>query len=67
MNNKTKELFRGTGIRVQYFYEDVFETFKEKNLSKTNILVLQYVLSHIVYNGREDKISEFLIILLKKS
>lgn len=66
VNNKTKELFRGTGIRVQYFYEDVFETFKEKNLSKTNILVLQYVLSHIVYNGREDEISEFFNDLVEK-
>ena len=28
-------------------------------MAKTNILVLQYVLSHVVYNGREDEIEEF--------
>ena len=44
INEKTKDLFVNTDFRIQYFYEDVFETFKNRNISKTNILVLQYVL-----------------------
>ncbi|MDE6024552.1 MAG: hypothetical protein K2G45_03775 [Lachnospiraceae bacterium] len=59
INEKTTDIFSESNIRIQYFYEDAIETFKTKNLAKTNILVLQYVLSHVVYNGREDEIEEF--------
>lgn len=66
VNLKTIELFEGTKVKVKYFYEDVFDTFKEKRLSKSNILVLQYVLSHFIYNGREDEINIFFNNLVEK-
>lgn len=59
INEKTKEIFSKSNIGIQYFYEDAIETFKNQKMAKTNILVLQYVLSHVVYNGREDEIEEF--------
>lgn len=59
VNNKTIDIFDGSDIRIQYFYEDAIETFKTKNLAKANILVLQYLLSHVVYNGREREIKSF--------
>lgn len=66
INEKTKKIFENTNFRIQYFYEDVFEAFKSKKLSRTNILVLQYVLSHIVYNGREKEITDFFNNLVEK-
>lgn len=65
INEKTKEIFLESNIRIQYFYEDAIKTFKTKNLAKTNILILQYVLSHVVYNGRADEIKEFFINLIE--
>lgn len=65
INEKTKNIFSQSNIRIQYFYEDAIETFKTKNLEKTNILILQYVLSHVVYNGRKDEIKDFFNNLIK--
>lgn len=59
INHKTEELFKDTSFRIQYIYEDVFKSFRHKNVLNANILVLQYVLSHIVYNGREYEIENF--------
>lgn len=66
INEKTKDIFLNTNFRIQYFYEDALETFKCRNISRTNILVLQYVLSHIVYNGRENEIYDFFNNLVEK-
>lgn len=65
INNRTIDIFDGTDIKIQYFYEDAIESFKTKNLKKTNILVLQYLLSHIVYNGREREIKSFFVNLIE--
>lgn len=45
--------------KIQFFYQDAFETFREKMLPKTNILIMQYLLSHVVYNQRQSEIDEF--------
>lgn len=52
INEETKDIFSNTGIEIEYYYEDAMESFKTKNLKRSNVLVLQYLLSHIVYNER---------------
>lgn len=45
--------------KIKYFYQDAFETFRRKALPKTNILIMQYLLSHVVYNQRQSEIDQF--------
>lgn len=66
VNDKTVHIFSHSDIKIQYFYEDVIETFKVKNLARANVLVLQYILSHVVFNGREQEIEKFFVDLVEK-
>ena len=58
IHNYIDEILGGEA-NIQYVYQDVFEIFRETTLSRTNILVMQYLLSHITYNQREEEISSF--------
>lgn len=44
---------------VKYCYQDVFDVFQKLTLTETNVLMMQYLLSHVVYNEREEEIDEF--------
>lgn len=65
INEETKDIFSNTNIEIEYYYEDAIESFKCKNLKKINVLILQYLLSHVVYNGREDEIEDFFCNLIE--
>ena len=65
IHHKIHEIFKDENVKIKYFYHDAFEVFKENTLEKANILVLQYVLSHIVYNQRESEIEGFFVKLVE--
>lgn len=72
VHNEIKK-YDNANIKTKFFYHDAFELFKRKKASSQNILVLQYVISHLYNTGQitqlhqlyDDLISN--IVLYKES
>ena len=46
-------------IRVKFEIDDVFDAFKKHSLGRANVLVMQYFLSHVCYNQKDDELEAF--------
>ncbi len=45
--------------KIQFKQLDAIDFFQKKELKQCNMLIMQYLLSHIVYNQRQDEIESF--------
>lgn len=52
-------------VKIKYWRRDAIEYFKKKDASGANILIMQYLVSHIVYNDRGSQIEDFFENLVK--
>lgn len=64
IHHKINAIFKDENVEIQYYYQDALEIFKKNAVIKANMLVLQYFLSHIVYNDRQSEIEDFFIQLV---
>lgn len=66
IHNRIKEYHSNKIIKSKFKYEDAIDYFDVKAIKDTNVIVLQYVISHFYNTGQIDVVQQFFSDLIKK-